>query len=289
MQLKFRIIFLLILPLTYACERLSRFSWERQNEEALARVGEETLLIDYFKDYAFPDNAADSILLLKSMVDSWVREQIMLQAAEERLDPEEVRQLEDRLKSYRKSLLLHSFQDKMIATRIDTHITREAISQYFAENEDDFQLKYNIVQLSFVVLAKGHRDLPKVRNWFKSEKPAEQEKLIEFCRRHAFRFSLFDSSWVRMDDVEKEFPLTYVSQEMFLRNHRYVELEDEEKSYLIHVLAYKTKESLSPLEFEIPKIRLILLNQRKQEGLRKLENELYEDAILRNTVFISVD
>jgi hypothetical protein len=50
----------------------------------------------------------------------------------------------------------------------------------------------------------------------------------------------------------------------------------------VAISAYKSKESISPLNFEIENIRTILLNKRKAELLKRMEEDLISDAVKRN-------
>jgi hypothetical protein len=271
-----------------SCNRINNFWKDQVGEEVLAKVGDAQLTISEISTLSFPDNPGDSVLFLQSFIESWVREMVVLQAAERNLS-DEMKTFNRRLEAYRRSLLIHTYQEKVLATRLDTLINLAEIEAYYAENPEDFELRYNLVQLSYITVPASHRDLPKVRQWFKSSKPADQQRLLEFCRRHAIRYNLNDSTWLRMDEVERQFSLEYASQEIFLRQNRFVELQDSTRAHLLHFTSYKIKESLSPLEFEIPRIRLILLNRRKRDRLRQLENELYEEAIKRDEVHIYMD
>jgi len=281
-------VLLLLFFSSSSCNRINRFWTEQVGEEVLAKVGDAQLTLTDLNTLSFPENPGDSVLMLQSYIESWVREMVMLQAAERNLS-DEMKTFNRRLEAYRRSLLIHTYQERVLATRLDTLIDYSEIEAYYQENPEDFELRYNLVQLAYITLPKAHRDLPKARQWMRSSRLPDQNRLLEFCRRHAIRYSLNDSSWIRMDEVERLFPLEYPSQEIFLRQNRFVELEDSTKTHLLHIMSYKIKESLSPIEFEIPRIRLILLNRRKRDRLRQLENELYEEAIKRDEVHIFVD
>jgi hypothetical protein len=70
----------------------------------------------------------------------------------------------------------------------------------------------------------------------------------------------------------------------FLRNYSYYETSDENYLYFLKVDAYRISDNLSPLEFVRDDIKNILLNKRKVELVRKLEDEVYT-AAQRNKEF----
>jgi hypothetical protein len=83
-------------------------------------------------------------------------------------------------------------------------------------------------------------------------------------------------------DLSRKIPLTVDDQLDFLKRNRYYEVKDSTTVYLVAIDTYKSKESISPLNFEIENIRIILLNKRKAELLTLMENDLYNDAVKRN-------
>jgi hypothetical protein len=50
----------------------------------------------------------------------------------------------------------------------------------------------------------------------------------------------------------------------------------------VAIAAYKSKESISPLNFETENIRAILLNKRKADMLSRMEEDLFNEAVKRN-------
>ncbi len=68
----------------------------------------------------------------------------------------------------------------------------------------------------------------------------------------------------------------------FLRSYNYFETSDTEFLYFLKIDAYKMSDNVSPLEFVKQDIKNIILNKRKVELARKLEDEVYENAAKQN-------
>jgi len=64
----------------------------------------------------------------------------------------------------------------------------------------------------------------------------------------------------------------------FLRTTRYAEETDSLYLYLLKIDEYKISEEISPLEFVRSDIRNIILNKRKVELAKSLENEVFQNA-----------
>lgn len=260
-----------------ACNHIPLLSDDSADNGVLARVDDQTLTIASFSDVVFPNSKADSLALLQVLVEGWVREQILLQQAEDQLS-DDLKAFDQQLENYRKSLLIHAYQERMLASRLDTQLSQQELEAYYQQNKNDFLLKYNIVQYASVTLPRNHKDAGKVKQWLLSDKPADGQKLMDFCQKYAYGYRLTDTNWVRMDELEQLFPLVYPSQEIFLQKNRFTEVSDSLKTHFIRIYAVRRRETLSPMAFEMGNIRMILLNQKKQQILKQLETELYHEA-----------
>lgn len=220
----------------------------------------------------------DSVEKVKNFIDDWVRQTLLLQKAELNLS-DKLKSFDKELENYRKTLIIYTYQEMLVSQQLDTTITEEEIRKYYDENPSNFELRQNIVKASYVIFTRANKERDKVRKWFQSDKEDQREKLEKFCRESALKYNLNDTVWMFMDALEKDIPLSYSSQELFLSSKHFVETEDSSLVYLLNIHDYKIKESLSPLEFEKSRIRSIILNIRKRELLRKTEEDIYREAV----------
>ena len=65
----------------------------------------------------------------------------------------------------------------------------------------------------------------------------------------------------------------------FLKATPYHETEDENFLYFLKVDEYRISDNVSPLEFVTDEIKNIILNKRKVDLAKKLEDEVYENAL----------
>lgn len=246
--------------------------------DAVARLGDEYLLPSDMDGLGTSlKTAADSAAMI-FYINSWLMEKLLVEKAKLNLSAEE-QDFEKLIEQYRNSLLIHAYQEQLVSQMLDTNITEGEIKKYYEDNPDDFALKNNIVRAEYVIFARKNPSADKVRGWFTSADPVKREKLNEFCNQSAFRCSLWDSTWIMMDDLEKIVPLEYASQELFLSSRKFVEIQDSSLVYLLKINDYKIKESLSPLEFEKERIRNIILNVRKTSLLMDMQQNTYNDAV----------
>lgn len=228
-------------------------------------------------------NSNDSALLAKSYVERWMKDNLLVDKAEDE-DVDNVN-IDKMVESYRKSLLLAAYQKKYLQQTLDTIVNDKEVDLFYKQNQQNFQLKSNIVRVRYVKLGKKAPNMPKVKAWCQSDKPADRKQLESYCLDHAENYYLDDNSWLLYDDLLKEIPLKNYG-DAGLSAPRFVELEDSSYVYFVNIKAFQTKETASPVGFVKESIKDIILNKRKTKLLLDLENKLYKDAVGSNDVEI---
>lgn len=224
---------------------------------------------------------ADSIEVVKQFIDNWVRRQVILHQAENNLSPEQ-QDFTARLEAYRNSLLVYEYESELIRQKLDTAVSQQEIEQFYEKHPENFQLRENIVRVSYVKIPEstaGDATVKKATQWLRSDKTADQEKLDELCQSSTITCRMDDENWISFNALANEIPLLTDDQEKFLQSHKFYETRDSVFVYLVRFNAFKTRESLSPLSLETENIRNILINRRKLDLINKMEQEVFENAL----------
>lgn len=246
---------------------------------AIARVYESYLYVDDVKSIV-PKNTRteDSLTLIKKYINSWITEALILHKAEQNL-PEDKKNVEKQLKDYRNSLITFAYERELVNQKLDTVVSDSAITAYYERNKNNFELKDNIIRVSYVKVNKKAPNLQKVRLLYRSEVPKDKEALENYCHQYAENFYLDDTAWLLFDDLLKEIPIqpTY-NKELFLQNNRFIEVSDSTSLYFVNIKGFQIKNSISPLSFEKENIKNIILNKRKLELINKMKEEAFSEA-----------
>jgi hypothetical protein len=93
-------------------------------------------------------------------------------------------------------------------------------------------------------------------------------------------YHISDSTWIIFDDLVRNSPLMEIPNKVqFLKTNPYSETEDDNFMYFLKVNEYRISDNVSPIEFVTDEIKNIILNKRKVELAKKLEDEVYEHAL----------
>lgn len=274
----YNLIFILIIAtLASGCDYFIKRKTE--NPDYIARVGDYYLnRAEIFNVVPMGTPADDSLLITQNFIDNWIRQKVVLVKAENNL-PGERKDVESKLQEYRNSLIVYAYEQELIRQKLDTNVTDQEIEQFYERNLATFELKDNIIKMIYIKVSNDSPKLDKVKSWYKSNNQKDRELLEDYARQYALNYYFDDETWLIFDDLLKEVPLTLYDKEQFLKNNRFIEISDSANTYLVNIKGFKTKSGTSPLAFERENIKSMILNQRKLQLLKAMEQEAYQEAM----------
>lgn len=250
----------------------------------IARVGEVYLSeVELQSRLPAIPNPKDSLYVRQSVIDDWVREQVILQKAAEVL-PENELDVKRQLEAYRESLITYAFEKEMVRKRLDTVIADTAIQIYYDSHQENFKLQDYIVKVLYLKLPETAPQLKEVTKWYKLNNPEDLTNIRNYAPLHADNYYHSSDKWVYFDDVLKVIPIADINKATFIRNKRKVTFQDGGYVYFLNIMDYKLKDALSPISLEKDKIKSILLNIRANELKKNIREELYNDAKSNNKI-----
>jgi hypothetical protein len=256
--------------------------FKKKTEHALARVYNEYLYESDLKSVIPKDTPAkDSTGLAKSYIESWVRQKLVIHQAEQNLTSAQM-DFTQQLDNYKNSLIIYTYENELVKQKLDTLITDEDIENYYDVNQQNFLLKDNIVQLQYVKLPLKSAYVKQFSKLLGSENPSDKTRLSQQCEQYASDYFLDDQNWIPFNDLLKQIPIKTYNQEEFLKNRRDLEYQDSAFIYLVRFRDFKIKESVSPLSFEKERIRNIILNKKKIDLMKKMHEDIFEQAQKKN-------
>jgi len=256
--------------------------FKKKTEHAVARVYSDYLYESDLKS-VIPKGtpAKDSIGLARSYIDTWIRQRLVIHQAEQNLTSAQM-DFSQQLDNYKNSLIIYTYENELVKQKLDTLVTDEDVENYYDVNQQNFLLKDNIVQLQYVKLPLKSAYIKQFRKLLGSDNPADRTRLTQQCEQYASDYFLDDQNWLPFGDLLKQIPIKTYNQEEFLKNHRELEYQDSAYIYLVKFRDFKIKESVSPLSFEKDRIRNIILNKRKIDLMKKMHEDIFEQAQKKN-------
>ena len=252
----------------------------RKDKIVVAKVGDRYLYFDDMSEI-FPKGCSkeDSLALAKLYVDNWIKTKLLVKKAELNLSTVELN-VSDEIETYRSSLLIYKYVDRMLQEKLDTIVNEHEIKRYYESNISNFSAEEYVVRAVYIKLPKDAPNLWNVRRWYVSARESDLRELIDHCRRHAVIFNFFNDAWLHWTDIEIELP----QQEAATRQIRYsnrIEQEDDDFIYFVHIREKRAPGETAPLLFVKDKVKSIIINQRKLKFISELQQDLYNDALAK--------
>jgi hypothetical protein len=228
-------------------------------------------------------SAKDSAIIVQNYIESWAKEQLVIAIAEQNIpDDLDVNKL---VEDYRKSLIRYTYEQKLVEQRLDSVVSETEIERYYKAALDQYQLDKTIIQGSFIKVIKEAPAQDSLKIWWRLKNDGDKQKVADYSRMYADKFLLEDSTWVSVDYLAAEFPISSL-REGSLTSNMVTTTSDESYNYYIRVTKVVRQGQIAPLSYVKEKIIKVILRKRKFELLDNMIDELYKRELDKKSVII---
>lgn len=250
------------------------------DEKELARVGEKVLRESDLQAI-IPDGLsdADSIQMAENFITNWIKQQLVLRKAYQNLSGDEI-DVEQLVENYRNSLIRNRYEQKLVSQKLDTTVSFADIELYYQSHPDDFIANESLGRVLFVKLRSDAPKMGELKNWISENTEESRSFISEYCVQFCEINTVGDTGHVRLSQITRRIPVELQS-EMRYANGQLLELKDSSYTYFILPNEIISAGEVAPLNYVQGQIKNMLLQQRKVELLKELENKLYDEALKR--------
>lgn len=267
------------LLITGACSEFKNSN----NRLVVARAGDSYLYADELPPIKNNNiSKEDSISIVKSYIDRWIKKELMLDKAELNLTSNYIEEMNQKIEETRASLMIYQYQQQMMVQRMDTIVSFDEIDSYYNENLQNFSLSYPLVKALFIKIPVEAPNIDRVRNWYRNSTAENLQNLESYCYQFAEKFDDFGEEWISVSYLFRVLPEAIDRPDSYLRNNTYYETSDSLFNYFVDIRDFRLTGSIAPVEYVADDIRNIILNNRKIKFLQDLENGIYNEALKEN-------
>lgn len=226
-------------------------------------------------------SAEDSLLFAERYVRNWVEEQLFYDKAQENIPDNEA--LERMVDSYRKSLILHTYQQALIHEKLSGDITEGEVEDYYRQHAQLFKVDRPLVKGLFIKVPLGAPHLADVRRWYRSDSHEAVERLEKYSLRNAVKYEYFYDKWRPLSEVLGWMPVQADAEKDLLKSG-HVELQDSAFCYFLHVTDHRSIGQEEPYDMARAHAKDMLLNIRQTDYIRQVREGLYRRAQEKNEI-----
>ncbi len=268
------IIGFLLLSLLTACDYFQKSSKEVVVAECYGKYLYESDLEDLVPEGT---PILDSIQRVSNFIDSWVRRQVLLHQAENNVDKKAL-DLDKQMEEYRNSLIVYAYESQLINQKLDTIVSDEEIEEYYEQNKEDFQLRNTMVRVAYVIMQGDSKQVANLKKLMSDPDTLMLQNIDIQATYYAAKSYLDVDQWMRLDELTNIIPIQIFNAESFLKKNKFVCFDANDYTYMVRFVDYLMEESTSPLEMVSDNIKTVILAQRKQALIEKMQTSIYEKA-----------
>ncbi len=225
---------------------------------------------------------ADSAQFANRYIENWLSELLLYQNAERNVRDD--KQIEELVENYRRSLIVHEYQQLLIEQKIEQDITMQEIETFYNDNKNLFVLEEPILKGLFIKLPLSAPNQNSIMKLYRLRDDESYDEIEKYCIRNAPYYEFFYDYWHSVSDIEILLPSMEVSLQDYLNKNEFLEIKDDEFLYLLNVSEYLPKGSVAPIEQVESRIKRLLINNKAVSYIQKIKKDLYNSAIENNRV-----
>lgn len=249
------------------------------DKDYVARVN-DTYLDRYVLEQNIPSQitANDSIAMMDAFIKKWATKQLLMKAAEFNLSDSKKKEIDELVTNFKSDLLIKEYLESMVQQKIDTVVKKEQLEGYYNQIKNSFKVEDMLVKLSYVNVLNSNSHYNKVKKWFNGGKDIKHEVLDQVSLQMK-SYALNDSVWADVVQISDKLPfINSDNKETYLKNNNYFEVKDENSTYFVYVNKVLKKGDIVPYSYLEPSLRLMVINNRKMELLKQIEEDILNDA-----------
>jgi hypothetical protein len=269
-------IFILVFILFLSCDSIEFQKKDIITNKPIATINNKSL---FKEDVAslLPKNVdtKDSIVLIRSIINSWAIQQLLLLKAEENTTKNDNSEVDKLVSEYRQALLINGYKERLIKQQLDTLIEQKEIADYYKLNSKNFRLNEELIKTRYLHFSNDLLDKKEVVRLFKDGAIEDLEALE--LRQLTFKMMMLnDSVWTSLENVMLKMPF---SRKNLLKKTKLFQKEDSLGLYLVAIKDVLLRNQIAPLSYIEPTIKQMILHQRKLQLIRDIEKIIVKDAI----------
>jgi hypothetical protein len=283
--MKIKILIALFVFLLNACSGTGNSTSSR---EALAKVNDRIVTREEI-EVQIPQGLSpeDSLIRSETLVKKRIIDLLIDDVAYKNMGDEKV-EIDRLVNEYRRSLIRHRYQERMVNDKVSASIRESAQLAYYEENKDQFILNENLIKGLFLKIPATAPGLDNLRTWYVSKTAESLEKIEKYSLQNALFYDYFYDHWVVFNEVAEKIPFRISNPTQFLKTNKHMEVSDSVYVYFLNVSDYVPAGNVAPYEFVKTQISSILMNKQKIDYLRDFGEKLYVDAVKNGSVrFVS--
>lgn len=218
----------------------------------------------------------DSVALFDALVDTWIKDNVLSDFAEERLY--DLSEINRRVKDYRNALIVQEYLKKMRASK-NLKFDETKVREYYSDHRKELKLDVPLVKGIFLKINSDSKGKAEIKKLLSSKNIEDIDKFEQKWLDQAIEYNYFRDKWIDWETVSGLIPYRFGDSSKFLEENKFFETEYDDCTYFLQITDYLPIGEEQPYDFAKIWITDILNQGELAEYERALVNSLIEKSI----------
>lgn len=226
----------------------------------------------------------DSLRFAQQYIRTWAEDVLLYEKAKDNI-PDNA-DIDRRVNSYRKALIMHTYQQELIHQQLSQEISEQEQLDYYQQHPALFKLDQPLMKGVFIKVPLSAPNLSQVRHWMRTDSHEAVEHLEKYSLQSAVNYEYFCDKWVQVSRVLGLLPLQEVVPDSYFSTHRQIELQDTAYHYFLRVSDYLPSGGDKPFDYAREEVKDMLMNMKQVQFMQKVKDDLYQNAVDKDNIKI---
>lgn len=264
------IIFFVIISYFFSCDNTK--SSDENEDKIIAQIGTKKLFYSQMSNLISEGiSPVDSASIVEGFVQSWIRENLMLQEAEKKIASDiNINKL---VEDYRSSLLVYNFEKQLVEDYLDTIITLSEKQAFYNANKPLYTISHPILKCVWAAVGVKSSYLSPISRALESN---QIDEAIELITEGTVKYWVDTSTYLTFQELMSKVPLELNQSE--LKAKKLIKKRVGESEYFVKILELYDENTNPPFDYIEVKIEKTILSERKNTLLKNFRDQLYDKA-----------
>lgn len=218
----------------------------------------------------------DSVALFDALVDTWIKDNVLSDFAEERLY--DLSEINRRVEDYRNALIVQEYLKKMRASK-NIKCDETKVREYYSDHRKELKLDVPLVKGIFLKINSDSKGKAEIKKLLSSKNIEDIDKFEQKWLDQAIEYNYFRDKWIDWETVSGLIPYRFGESSKFLEENNFFETEYDDCTYFLQITDYLPIGEEQPYDFAKIWITDILNQGELAEYERALVNSLIEKSV----------
>lgn len=248
-----------------------------QEDKVLLKYGDRVLTLEEVED-KMPQGMTevDSAALFKAIVESWIKDKVLSDFAEDQLYDTE--NIDRKVNDYRNSLIVEEYLSRKRESG-NRSIDDQKVDEYYQLHSNEMKLEVPLVKGIFVKSGIDVSNKEELKRLITSEEAGDIDRFEQDWLDRTLEYTYFRDRWIDWETITEMIPYRFGDPDKFLKDHNYFETDYGDCTYYLQISDYIPSGEVQPIEYAQTWIKNILTQGLLADYETNLVKSLVDKAI----------